>query len=154
MPAGMGDVAICTELGRYMLAPYGHLVTRVIHEKHIYKEYIGVDACAANLMRPAVYGAYHHITVLGKENLPCDHKYDVVGSLCENCDKFAVDRMLPKTEIGDLLVIHDTGAHGFSMGYNYNGRLRSAEILLREDGSAELIRRAETPDDYFATLVW
>lgn len=154
VPAGMGDVAICTELGRYMLAPYGHLVTRVIHEKHIYKEYIGVDACAANLMRPAVYGAYHHITVLGKESLPCDHKYDVVGSLCENCDKFAVDRMLPKTEIGDLLVIHDTGAHGFSMGYNYNGRLRSAEILLREDGSAELIRRAETPDDYFATLVW
>jgi diaminopimelate decarboxylase len=154
VPAGMGDVAIYTELGRYMLGPYGHLVTRVIHEKHTHKEYIGVDACAANLMRPAIYGAYHHITVMGKENEPCDHQYDVVGSLCENCDKFAVDRMLPKIDIGDLLVIHDTGAHGFSMGYNYNGRLRSAEILLREDGSTEMIRRAETPDDYFATLVW
>ena len=154
VPAGMGDVAIYTEMGRYMLAPHGHLVTRVIHEKHTYKEYIGVDACAANLMRPAVYGAYHHITVMGKENAPCDHKYDVVGSLCENCDKFAVDRMLPKVDIGDLMVIHDTGAHGFSMGYNYNGRLRSAELLLKEDGSVELMRRAETPDDYFATLVW
>jgi diaminopimelate decarboxylase len=154
VPAGMGDVAIYTELGRYMLGPYGHLVTRVIHEKHTHKEYIGVDACAANLMRPAIYGAYHHITVMGKENEPCDHQYDVVGSLCENCDKFAVDRMLPKIDIGDLLVIHDTGAHGFSMGYNYNGRLRSAEILLHEDGSTEMIRRAETPDDYFATLVW
>lgn len=154
VPAGMGDVAIYTEMGRYMLAPHGHLVTRVIHEKHTYKEYIGVDACAANLMRPAVYGAYHHITVMGKEQEPLDHKYDVVGSLCENCDKFAIDRMLPKIDIGDLLVIHDTGAHGFSMGYNYNGRLRSAEILLREDGSTELMRRAETPEDYFATLVW
>ena len=154
VPAGMGDVALCTELGRFMLAPHGHLLTRAIHEKHTYKEYIGVDACAANLMRPAIYGAYHHITVLGKETAPCDHKYDVVGSLCENCDKFAVDRMLPEIERGDLLVIHDTGAHGFSMGYNYNGRLRSAELLLREDGSVELIRRAETPDDYFATLVW
>ncbi len=154
MPAGMGDVAIYTELGRFMLGPYGHLVTRVIHEKHTHKEYVGVDACAANLMRPAIYGAYHHITVMGKENAPCDHQYDVVGSLCENCDKFAVDRMLPKIDVGDLLVIHDTGAHGFSMGYNYNGRLRSAEILLRADGSTELIRRAETPDDYFATLVW
>ncbi len=154
VPAGMGDVSLCTELGRFMLAPYGCLLTRAIHEKHTYKEYIGVDACAANLMRPAIYGAYHHITVLGKEHAPCDHKYDVTGSLCENCDKFAVDRMLPEIERGDLLVIHDTGAHGFSMGYNYNGKLRSAEVLLREDGSTELIRRAETPDDYFATLVW
>ena len=154
VPAGMGDVAICTELGRFMLGPYGHLVTRVIHEKHTHKEYIGVDACAANLMRPAIYGAYHHITVMGKESEVPGCKYDVVGSLCENCDKFAVDRMLPKIDKGDLLVIHDTGAHGFSMGYNYNGRLRSAEILLKEDGSTELIRRAETPDDYFATLVW
>ena len=153
-PNGMGDVAIYTEMGRYMLASNGHLVTTAIHEKHTYKEYIGVDACAANLMRPAIYGAYHHITVLGKENAPCDHKYDVVGSLCENCDKFAVDRMLPEIDKGDILVIHDTGAHGFSMGYNYNGRLRSAELLLREDGSVELMRRAETPDDYFATLVW
>lgn len=152
VPAGMGDVALYTELGRFMLAPYGHLITTAIHEKHIHKEYIGVDACAVNLMRPAMYGAYHHITVLGKENEPCDHKYDVTGSLCENCDKFAIDRMLPKIDMGDLLVIHDTGAHGFSMGYNYNGRLRSAEILLKEDGSTQLIRRAETPDDYFATF--
>lgn len=154
VPAGMGDVALYTELGRYMLAPYGHLVTRATHEKHIYKEYIGVDACACNLMRPAMYGAYHHITVMGKENAPCDHKYDVVGGLCENNDKFAVDRMLPKIDMGDLLVIHDTGAHGHSMGYNYNGKLRSAELLLKEDGSVELIRRAETVEDYFATLVW
>ena len=154
VPAGMGDVSLCTELGRFMLAPYGHLVTRVIHQKHTYKEYVGVDACASNLMRPAIYGAYHHITVLGKENAPCDHKYDVVGALCENSDKFAIDRMLPEIEIGDLLVIHDTGAHGHAMGYQYNGRLRSAELLLKEDGSVELIRRAETPDDYFATVVW
>lgn len=154
VPAGMGDVAIYTELGRFMLAPYGHLVTTAVHEKHIYKEYIGVDACAANLMRPAIYGAYHHITVLGKENAPCDHMYDVVGGLCENNDKFAVDRMLPKIDRGDILVIHDTGAHGFSMGYQYNGKLRSAELLLREDGSVEMMRRAETPEDYFATLVW
>ena len=154
VPAGMGDVALYTELGRFMLGPYGHLVTRAIHEKHIYKEYIGVDACACNLMRPAMYGSYHHITVMGKEDLPCDHKYDVVGSLCENNDKFAVDRMLPKVDMGDLLVIHDTGAHGFSMGYNYNGKLRSAELLLKEDGSVELIRRAETPEDYFRTVVW
>jgi diaminopimelate decarboxylase len=154
VPAGMGDVALCTELGRFMLAPYGHLVTRVLHEKHTHKEYIGVDACAANLMRPAIYGAYHHITVMGKENEPCDHKYDVTGSLCENCDKFAVDRMLPKIDIGDLLVIHDTGAHGHAMGYQYNGRLRSAEVLLQEDGSTRLIRRAETPEDYFATAIW
>ena len=154
VPAGMGDVALYTELGRYMLAPYGHLVTRATHEQHIYKEYLGVDACACNLMRPAMYGAYHHITVMGKENAPCDHKYDVVGGLCENNDKFAVDRMLPKIDMGDLLVIHDTGAHGHSMGYNYNGKLRSAELLLKEDGSVELIRRAETVEDYFATLVW
>lgn len=154
VPAGMGDVALYTELGRFMLAPYGHLVTRVTHEKHIYKEYIGVDACACNLMRPAMYGAYHHITVMGKEHAPCDHKYDVAGSLCENNDKFAVDRMLPKIDIGDLLVIHDTGAHGFSMGYNYNGKLRSAELLLKEDGSVSLIRRAETVEDYFSTLIW
>lgn len=154
VPAGMGNVALYTELGRYMLAPYGHLVTRVIHEKHIYKEYIGVDACACNLMRPAMYGAYHHITVMGKEDAPCNRLYDVAGSLCENNDKFAVDRMLPKTDVGDLLVIHDTGAHGFSMGYNYNGKLRSAELLLREDGSVDLIRRAETLEDYFATLIW
>ncbi len=154
VPAGMDDVAIFTELGRFMLAPFGHLVTTAVHEKHIYKEYIGVDACAANLMRPAVYGAYHHITVLGKEGAPCDRTYDVVGSLCENSDKFAVDRALPKIDKGDVLVIHDTGAHGFSMGYNYNGKLRSAELLLKEDGSVKLMRRAETPDDYFATLVW
>ena len=154
VPAGMGDVAIFTELGRFMLAPFGHLVTTAVHEKHIYKEYIGVDACAANLMRPAIYGAYHHITVLGKEDAPCDRVYDVVGSLCENSDKFAIDRPLPEIEMGDILVIQDAGAHGFSMGYNYNGKLRSAELLLREDGSVELLRRAETPDDYFATLVW
>lgn len=151
-PAGMGDVAIYTELGRFMLGPYGCLVTKAIHEKHTHKEYVGVDACAANLMRPAIYGAYHHITVAGKEDAPCDYMYDITGSLCENCDKFAVDRMLPKIDIGDLLVIHDSGAHGFSMGYNYNGRLRSAEVLLKEDGSTELIRRAETPADYFATF--
>ena len=154
VPAGLGDAVIFTELGRFMLAPNGHLVTTAVHEKHIWKEYIGVDACAANLMRPAIYGAYHHITVLGKENEPCDHVYDVVGSLCENSDKFAVDRQLPRIDMGDILVIHDSGAHGFSMGYNYNGKLRSAELLLHEDGSVELIRRAETPDDYFATLVW
>ena len=152
VPAGMGDVALYTELGRFMLAPYGHLITTAIHEKHTHKEYIGVDACAVNLMRPAMYGAYHHITVLGKENEPCDHKYDVTGSLCENNDKFAIDRMLPKIDMGDVLAIHDTGPHGFAMGYNYNGKLRSAEVLLCEDGSTKLIRRAETPDDYFATL--
>ncbi|MGB4659638.1 MAG: diaminopimelate decarboxylase [Mobilitalea sp.] len=152
VPAGMGDIAIFTELGRYMLAPYGHLVSTALHEKHIYKEYIGLDACAVNLMRPAMYGAYHHITVMGKENDPCDHKYDITGSLCENNDKFAIDRMLPKIDIGDLLVIHDTGAHGFSMGYNYNGKLKSAEILLKEDNTVQLIRRAETPKDYFATF--
>ena len=152
VPAGLGDVAIYTELGRFMLAPYGHLVAKAIREKHIYKEYIGLDACAANLMRPAIYDAYHHITVLGKENAPCDHKYDITGGLCENCDKFAKERMLPKIDLGDYIAIHDTGAHGFSMGYNYNGKLRSAELLLREDGSVKMIRRAETPDDYFATF--
>lgn len=152
IPAGMGDVSIFTELGRFMLGPYGCLVSRVLHEKHTHKEYVGLDACAANLMRPAIYGSYHHITVMGKEDEPCDHKYDVTGGLCENNDKFAVDRMLPEINIGDLLVIHDTGAHGFSMGYNYNGKLRSAEILLKEDRSTKLIRRAETPADYFATI--
>ena len=152
VPAGMGEVSIFTELGRFMLAPFGMLIAKAIREKHIYKEYIGLDACAANLMRPAIYGAYHHITVLGKENAPNDHKYDVTGGLCENCDKFAVDRDLPKIDIGDYIAIHDTGAHGFSMGYNYNGKLRSAELLLREDGSVKLIRRAETPEDYFATF--
>lgn len=152
VPAGMGDVAIYTELGRFMMGPYGHLVVKAIHEKHTHKEYIGVDACAVNLMRPAMYGAYHHITVLGKEDAPCDHKYDITGSLCENNDKFAVDRMLPAIEMGDYLAIHDTGAHGFSMGYNYNGKLKSAELLLKEDGSVQLIRRAETPKDYFATF--
>lgn len=152
VPAGMDDVAIYTELGRFILAPYGCLVTKCVHQKHTHKEYIGCDACAANLMRPAMYGAYHHITVLGKENSPCDHKYDVTGGLCENNDKFAIDRMLPEINVGDYLVIHDTGAHGFAMGYNYNGKLRSAEVLLKEDGSTELIRRAERPEDYFATL--
>ncbi|MBO4987995.1 MAG: diaminopimelate decarboxylase [Lachnospiraceae bacterium] len=152
VPAGMGDVAIYTELGRFMMGPYGHLVTTAIHEKHTHKEYIGCDACAVNLMRPAMYGAYHHITVMGKENEPCDHMYDVVGSLCENNDKFAIDRMLPKIDKGDLLVIHDTGAHGFAMGYSYNGKLKSAELLLKEDGSVQLIRRAEEPKDYFATF--
>ena len=152
VPAGMGDVALYTELGRFMMGPYGCLVTKAIHEKHTHKEYVGVDACAVNLMRPAMYGAYHHITVMGKEQQPCDHKYDVVGSLCENNDKFAIDRMLPEIEKGDLLVIHDTGAHGFSMGYNYNGKLKSAELLLKEDGSVQMIRRAETAKDYFATF--
>ena len=152
VPAGMGDVKIFTELGRYMLAPHGALVARAIHEKHTHKEYIGLDACAANLMRPAIYGSYHHITVMGKEDAPCDHKYDVTGGLCENNDKFAIDRMLPEIEKGDLIFIHDAGAHGFAMGYNYNGKLRSAEILLQEDGSTKMIRRAETPADYFATF--
>ena len=152
VPNGMDDVAIYTEMGRFMMGPYGQLVTTAIHQKHIYKEYIGCDACAVNLMRPAMYGSYHHITVLGKEDAPCDHKYDVTGSLCENNDKFAVDRMLPEIEIGDVLVIHDTGAHGYALGYNYNGKLKCAELLLKEDGSVQLIRRAETPKDYFATL--
>lgn len=151
-PAGLGNTAIYTEMGRFMTGPYGCLVTTAIHEKHTYKDYIGVDACAANLMRPAMYGAYHHITVMGKEDAQADHKYDITGSLCENNDKFAVDRMLPQIEKGDLLVIHDTGAHGFAMGYNYNGRLWSAEVLLKEDGTPQLIRRAQTPEDYFATF--
>ena len=152
VPAGLGEVAIYTEMGRFMMGPYGALVTKAIHEKHTYKDYIGVDACAVNLMRPAMYGAYHHITVLGKEEMPCTHKYDITGSLCENNDKFAIDRMLPEIDKGDYLVIHDTGAHGHAMGYNYNGKLRSAELLLKEDGNVQLIRRAETPKDYFATL--
>ena len=152
VPAGMEDVAIFTELGRYMLGPYGHLVTKAVHEKNIYKKYIGLDACAVDLMRPAMYGAYHHITVMGKEDQAHDHKYDITGSLCENNDKFAIDRMLPKIDIDDYLVIHDTGAHGYSMGYNYNGKLKSAELLLKEDGSVQMIRRAETPKDYFATF--
>ena len=151
-PAGMGDIAIFTELGRFMLAPYGHLVSTVLHKKHIYREYVGLDACAADLMRPAMYGAYHHITVLGKETAILDHVYDVTGGLCENNDKFAIDRNLPKIDRGDILYIHDTGAHGFSMGYNYNGKLRSAELMLREDGSVQMIRRAETAADYFATF--
>ncbi len=151
-PAGMDDVAIFTEMGRYMLAPYGALVAKAIHEKHIYKDYIGLDACAANLMRPAMYGAYHYITVMGKENEPCDHEYDITGGLCENNDKFAIDRMLPKIDIGDYIYIHDTGAHGHAMGYNYNGKLRSAELLLQENGDVQLIRRAETEKDYFATF--
>ena len=152
VPAGMDDVAIYTEMGRFILGPYGALVAQCIHQKHTYKEYAGLDACAANLMRPAMYGAYHHITVLGKENALCDHTYDVTGGLCENNDKFAVDRNLPQIDIGDYVYIHDTGAHGFSMGYNYNAKLRSAELLLCEDGSVEMIRRAETPKDYFATV--
>lgn len=152
VPAGMGDVAIYTELGRFMTGPYGCLVTKAVHEKHTHKEYIGCDACAVNLMRPAMYGAYHHITVMGKEDQPNDHMYDITGSLCENNDKFAVDRMLPKIDKGDILVLHDTGAHGFAMGYNYNGKLKSAEVLLKEDGSFELIRRAETARDYYATF--
>jgi diaminopimelate decarboxylase len=152
VPAGLSKVAIHTELGRFMLAEHGCLVTRAIREKHIYKEYIGVDACAANLMRPAMYGAYHHITVAGKESAVCDCRYDIAGGLCENNDKFAVDRMLPKIDAGDLLIIHDTGAHGSAMGYNYNGKLRSAELLLKTNGEVKLIRRAETPTDYFATL--
>lgn len=152
VPAGMEDVALCTELGRFMMGPYGALVTKAIHEKHTYKEYVGVDACAVNLMRPAMYGAYHHITVMGREDEPCTRMYDVVGSLCENNDKFAIDRMLPEIRKGDLLFIHDAGAHGFAMGYNYNGKLKSAELLLKEDGTVEMIRRAETPEDYFSTF--
>ncbi|MBR1559919.1 MAG: diaminopimelate decarboxylase [Clostridia bacterium] len=150
--ARLGDVSLSTELGRFMTGPHGCLVATAIHKKHIYKEYIGLDACAVNLMRPAMYDAYHHITVVGKEFDLCDHMYDVVGSLCENNDKFAVDRALPEIHDGDLIVIHDTGAHGYSMGYNYNGKLKSAEILLHPDGSFDMIRRAETIRDYFATF--
>lgn len=149
---GLDDVKIYTELGRYMLAPNGGIVTQVLHEKNTYKNYIGVDACAANLMRPAIYGAYHHITILGKEDKEADYVYDIVGGLCENTDKFAIDRRLPKIDIGDFVFIHDTGAHGFSMGYNYNGKLRSAELLLQQNGDIKLIRRAETSEDYFSTL--
>ena len=152
VPAGLHPLKLFTECGRLITGPYGYLVTTAIHKKDIYKNYIGLDACMANLMRPALYGAYHHITVMGKENAPADHKYDIVGSLCENNDKFAIDRMLPKIDIGDTVVIHDAGAHGYSMGFNYNGKLRSAELLLHTDGSVEMIRRAETMDDYFATL--
>ncbi len=151
-PQGMEDVAIYTELGRFMLAPFGHLISTVLHQKHIYREYVGLDACAADLIRPAMYGAYHHITVLGKEDAILDHVYDVTGGLCENNDKFAIERSLPEIEVGDILAIHDTGAHCHAMGYNYNGKLRSAEVLLKPDGSFRLIRRAETPRDYFATL--
>ena len=152
VPEGLGNLSIFTELGRFMLGPYGHLIATVLHLKHMSREYVGLDACAADLMRPAMYGAYHHITVLGKENAAPDHIYDVTGGLCENNDKFAVERNLPEISVGDLVVIHDTGAHGHSMGYNYNGKLRSAEVLLSADGSFRLIRRRETPEDYFATL--
>ena len=151
VPSGM-EVALYTEMGRYITGPYGYLLTTAIHYKHIYKEYVGVDASCCDLMRPAMYGAYHHITVLGKENAPRDTKVDVVGSLCENNDKFAIDRLLPKIDLGDLLVVHDAGAHGHAMGYNYNGKLRCAEYLWKKDGSFEMIRRAETLDDYFVTL--
>jgi diaminopimelate decarboxylase len=152
LSSGLGDIELKTELGRFITGPAGYLITHAIHEKHTYKEYIGLDACAANLMRPAMYGAYHHITVMGKETCPADHIYDITGGLCENNDKFAVDRKLPKIDMGDIVVLHDTGAHSFSMGYNYNGKLRSAELLLSSDSSVKLIRRAETPSDYFATL--
>jgi diaminopimelate decarboxylase len=140
------------ESGRAIMGPYGWLVTRVLHLKHTYKDFVGLDACMANLMRPALYGAYHHITVVGKNGSPADKVYDVTGSLCENNDKFAIDRSLPKTEEGDIIVIHDTGAHGYAMGFNYNGKLRSAELLLKPDGSVKQIRRAETLEDYFSTV--
>jgi len=149
---GLGPLTIAMESGRMITGPYGYLVTRAIHKKEIYKNYVGLDACMANLMRPGMYGAYHHITVAGKEDWPLDHIYDVTGSLCENNDKFAIDRPLPRIDIGDIVVIHDTGAHGHAMGFNYNGKLRSAELLLKPDGSVQVIRRAETLEDYFATL--
>lgn len=152
VPAGLGEIAIYTELGRFMLGPYGCIVATALHEKQTYKKFIGLDASAVDLMRPAMYGAYHHLTIVGKEDQPANQVYDVTGSLCENNDKFAIDRMLPKVDLGDLVIIHDTGAHGFSMGYNYNGKLRSAELLLKTDGTVDLIRRRETPEDYFATL--
>ncbi len=151
-PAGLGHLAIAMESGRAITGPYGYLVSTVLHEKKTYKDYIGLDSCMANLMRPALYGAYHHIVIAGKESAPCDHTYDITGSLCENNDKFAIDRQLPKIDIGDRLIMFDTGAHGHAMGFNYNGKLRSAELLLKADGNIELIRRAETLDDYFATL--
>ena len=149
---GLQPLRIAMECGRMITGPYGYLVSTVLHKKAIYKNYVGLDACMANLMRPALYGSYHHITVAGKEHLPCDHVYDVTGSLCENNDKFAIDRALPAIDIGDIIVIHDAGAHGFAMGFNYNGKLRSAELLLKPDGKVEMIRRAETIDDYLATL--
>ena len=149
---GLQPLRIAMECGRMITGPYGYLVSTVLHKKAIYKNYVGLDACMANLMRPALYGSYHHITVAGKEHLPCDHVYDVTGSLCENNDKFAIDRALPAIDIGDIIVIHDAGAHGFAMGFNYNGKLRSAELLLKPDGKVEMIRRAETVDDYLATL--
>ena len=152
VPAGLDPMAVCFECGRPITGPYGWLVAKAIHEKHIYREYIGTDACMADLMRPGMYGAYHEVTVSGKENAPADHVYDVTGSLCENCDKFAVERPLPKIDIGDLIIIHDAGAHGRAMGFNYNGKLRAGELLLREDGSVKEIRHRETIEDYFATL--
>ncbi|MDC7125218.1 MAG: diaminopimelate decarboxylase [Spirochaetales bacterium] len=150
--AGLHKLKIVMESGRMVMGPYGYLVTKVLHKKETYKTFIGMDASMANLMRPALYGAYHHITVMGKENAPVEGKVDVTGSLCENNDKFAIDRELPKLVPGDILVLHDTGAHGYAMGFNYNGKLRSAELLLKEDGSVVEIRRAETVADYFATL--
>jgi len=152
VPAGLSGMNVVSEMGRYITGSYGWLVATAIHRKDVYRHYIGLDACAADLMRPAIYGAYHHITVAGKENEPLDHVYDITGSLCENNDKFAVQRALPRIDIGDIIVIHDTGAHGHSMGYNYNGKLRGAEVLLEGDGSFRMIRRAETIDDYFATI--
>ncbi|MDA8229529.1 MAG: diaminopimelate decarboxylase [Desulfitobacterium hafniense] len=152
MANGLHPMKLALECGRVITGPYGYLVARVLHKKEIYKNYVGLDACMANLMRPALYGSYHHITVLGKENLPLDHVYDVTGSLCENNDKFAIDRSLPKIDIGDIVVIHDAGAHGHAMGFNYNGKLRSAELLRKSDGSVDVIRRAETVEDYFSTL--
>jgi diaminopimelate decarboxylase len=152
LPAGLHPMKLFMECGRVITGPYGYLITRVLHQKEIYRKFVGLDACMANLMRPAIYGAYHHITVLGKEKMPHDHLYDVTGSLCENNDKFAINRKLPKIDIGDIMVIHDTGAHGHAMGFNYNGKLRSAELLLRENGDVMQIRRAEAPEDYFRTL--
>lgn len=152
VPNGLDPLKIALECGRVITGPYGYLVSRVLHKKDIYKNYVGLDSCMADLMRPGLYGAYHHITVIGKENMPYENKYDVTGGLCENNDKFAIDRMLPKVEIGDLIVIHDTGAHGHAMGFNYNAKLRSQELLLKPDGKIEIIRRAETIEDYFATL--
>jgi diaminopimelate decarboxylase len=153
-PAGLDPLKIFSELGRSITGPYGFLVSTVLHKKNIYREYVGLDACMANLMRPALYGAYHHITVLGKENAPASKIYDVTGSLCENNDKFAIQRPLPEIDIGDIVVIHDAGAHGYAMGFNYNGKLRSAELMLEEDRSVSLIRRAETMDDYFSTMIF
>lgn len=152
VPAGLDPLKLCFECGRPITGPYGWLVTKAIHEKNIYRNYIGVDASMADLMRPGMYGAYHEVTVSGKENAPKDYVYDVSGSLCENCDKFAVQRNLPKIEMGDLLIIHDAGAHGRAMGFNYNGKLRAGELLLRSDGTVKEIRRRETIEDYFATL--